>query len=394
MKFVQFWVFLCLLSVEVLHVSESITVKFLNREPLYVEPGRTLVLEAEFQLQPNEQIMFSTWERENSDGEVRLARNNKANNDRTFVEKDGALLRIKGVIKSDYGLYKVIVTATDGIQVTDYRSVIEITNPSTPSLAMKCSVPTQGAQWDSPRFSWQVDGVSVTNETAELDGSLLRLINLGRNYTCVTDSSQGTGKVEVLMKVLPSCVCVSVRFPSQQPVYVVSGQNLVLQAEIQLPSGDHVTKVTWEHEAEEKRNSGKITTMLAEYPARSSGERTTVDKGGSVMTLRNYQRTDNGVYTVTVRDQKGGQSSARCTVHEYEAVHHVSIMVNVSHSSLHCMEAWGTDPVFRWLHEKVAVTDAVGHVSADGTSLYLNAALCGHFTCMLEAWPSCSGGTQ
>ncbi|KAB5532931.1 hypothetical protein PHYPO_G00125750 [Pangasianodon hypophthalmus] len=182
--------------------------------------------------------------------------------------------------------------------------------------------------------------------------------------------------------VLPSCLCVSVRFPSQQTVYVVSGQNLVLQAEFELPQGDHITKVTWEHEVEGRRNSGKTT--VAEYPAKSSGGRVTVDKGGSVMTLRNYQRTDNGVYTVTVRDQKGGQSSAHCTVHEYEAVHHVSVMVNVSHSSLHCMEAWGTEPVFRWLHEKAAVTEAVGRVSADGTSLYLNTALCGHFTCMVS----------
>lgn len=67
-----------------------------------------------------------------------------------------------------------------------------------------------------------------------------------------------------------------------------------------------------------------------------------------------------------------------------EAVHHVSVMVNVSHSSLHCMEAWGTEPVFRWFHEKAVVTEAVGRVSADGTSLYLNTALCGHFTCVVS----------
>ncbi|KAK3541203.1 hypothetical protein QTP86_016201 [Hemibagrus guttatus] len=184
--------------------------------------------------------------------------------------------------------------------------------------------------------------------------------------------------------VLPTCLCVSVRFPSQQTVYVVSGQNLVLQAEFELPPGDQVNKVTWQHEVEGKRDAGKTITTVAEYPARSAGGRVTVDKGGSVITLGNYQRADNGVYTVTVWDQKGGQSSARCTVHEYDAVHHVSIMVNVSHSSLHCMEAWGTEPVFRWLHEKVAVTEAVGRVSADGTSLYLNTALCGHFTCMVS----------
>lgn len=96
---------------------------------------------------------------------------------------------------------------------------------------------------------------------------------------------------------------------------MVSGHNLVLQAEFELPRGDHITKVTWEHEVEENENSGKIT--VAEYPPTSSGGRVTVDKGGSVMTLQNYQSADSGMYTVTVRDQKGGQSSARCTVYEY-----------------------------------------------------------------------------
>lgn len=94
---------------------------------------------------------------------------------------------------------------------------------------------------------------------------------------------------------------------------MVSGQNLVLQAEF--PQEDHITKVTWEHEVKGKTNSRK--SVIAEYPAKSSEGRVTLDKDGSVMTLRSYQRADNGVYTVTVRDQKGGQSSASCTVHEY-----------------------------------------------------------------------------
>ncbi|KAL0171246.1 hypothetical protein M9458_031557, partial [Cirrhinus mrigala] len=64
------------------------------------------------------------------------------------------------------------------------------------------------------------------------------------------------------------------------------------------------------------------------------------------------------------------------------AVHHVSVMVNVSHSVLHCMETWGTEPTYTWLHEKVVVTEKVGHVSADGTSLYVSGTFCGHFTCV------------
>lgn len=136
--------------------------------------------------------------------------------------------------------------------------------------------------------------------------------------------------------VLPTCLCVSVRFPSQQTVYVVSGQNLVLRAEFEVPQGDQVTRVTWEQEVEGKRNAGKIITTVAEYPPRNSGGRVTVDKGGSVITLRNFQRTDNGVYTVTVRDQKGGQSSARCSVHEYGMNHlyKISSVLNASRIDL------------------------------------------------------------
>lgn len=110
----------------VLHMSLSITVRFLRKEALYVAPGRTLVLEAQFELQKNEKILFRTWERKNSDGEVRLAEDDKANNNRTFVEKNGALLRINRVENSDFGLYKVTVTAATGEQASDLRQVIKI----------------------------------------------------------------------------------------------------------------------------------------------------------------------------------------------------------------------------------------------------------------------------
>ncbi|KAG7283332.1 hypothetical protein CRUP_000858, partial [Coryphaenoides rupestris] len=66
-------------------------------------------------------------------------------------------------------------------------------------------------------------------------------------------------------------------------------------------------------------------------------------------------------------------------------VHHVSVGVNVSVSSLVCSEAWGTEPTFTWLHERVAVTTVVGRVSADGKTLVVShVPLCGHFTCMVS----------
>lgn len=68
-----------------------------------------------------------------------------------------------------------------------------------------------------------------------------------------------------------------------------------------------------------------------------------------------------------------------------EAVHHPSVRVNASHSSLFCVETWGTDLKFSWLHERAAIADAVGHVSADGKTLFISSApICGHFTCMVS----------
>lgn len=107
-------------------MSVSITVKFPNKEPLYIALDRTLVLEAEFQLQQGERIILRTWERKNSGGEVRVAKSDTTNNNRTFVEKNGALLRINGVIDSDYGTYKVTVTAANGDQMSDSRQVLKM----------------------------------------------------------------------------------------------------------------------------------------------------------------------------------------------------------------------------------------------------------------------------
>ncbi|XP_053084018.1 uncharacterized protein LOC113532664 isoform X1 [Pangasianodon hypophthalmus] len=202
MRFFQLWVTLWLFTLKDLHMATSITVKFPNKEPLYIALGRTLVLEAQFQLQEGERVILQTWERKNSDGEVRVAEGGRSKQNRTFVEKNGALLRINGVKDSDYGIYKVTFTAASGDQVSDSRQVLKITNPPKAYLSMQCSIPRKGAQWDSPVFSWQVDGVDMTNQTGEIsvDGSTLLLKNLSRSYTCTTDSSQGTSKVAVHLK--------------------------------------------------------------------------------------------------------------------------------------------------------------------------------------------------
>ncbi|XP_048009204.1 uncharacterized protein si:dkeyp-97a10.2 isoform X2 [Megalobrama amblycephala] len=178
-----------------------------------------------------------------------------------------------------------------------------------------------------------------------------------------------------------SVQCLSVRFTNQQSVYVIRSQNLILQAQIELLEGERVAKVTWEHSA---KTSGKSSTV-AEFPHNVMGDwRVTLEEQGSMLKIKDFQAEDGGVYTVTVTDQSGQRRSAQQTIQEYLAVNHVSVMVNVSHSVLHCMEAWGTEPSFSWLHEKVAVTEKVGHVSADGTSLIVSSTFCGHFTCVVS----------
>ncbi|XP_016110359.1 uncharacterized protein [Sinocyclocheilus grahami] len=174
--------------------------------------------------------------------------------------------------------------------------------------------------------------------------------------------------------------CLSVPFTNQQLLYVIKGQNLIPQAQIELLDGEHVVKETLDQIA---KTSG-TSSALAEFPHKVSDGIVTLEQQGATLKIRDYQAADAGVYTVTVPDQSGQRLSAQRTVQEYLAVHHVSVMVNVSHSVLHCMEAWGTEPTFTWLHEQVVVTEKVGRVSADGTSLYVSGTFCGHFTCVVS----------
>ncbi|XP_051577386.1 uncharacterized protein LOC127454311 [Myxocyprinus asiaticus] len=174
--------------------------------------------------------------------------------------------------------------------------------------------------------------------------------------------------------------CLSVHFTNQQPIHVIKGHNLNLQAQIDLLDGERITKVTWDRQA---KNSRKNSTV-AEFPGKISDGRAIVEQQGAMLKIRDYQPSDSGVYTVTVTNQSGQRRSTQQTVDEYLAVNHVSVMVNVSHCILHCLEAWGTEPTFTWLHEQAAVTETVGHVSADGTSLYVSSTFCGHFTCVVS----------
>ncbi|XP_077432780.1 uncharacterized protein LOC144058273 isoform X2 [Vanacampus margaritifer] len=189
--------------------------------------------------------------------------------------------------------------------------------------------------------------------------------------------------------------CISVHISNDEPVYIIPGSTLVLRAHIQYGSPDELAAVTWERQPESAAPDGRA--VLASCPGGSlplpvqcggatrPNVRASVEREASVLHVSEYGKADVGVYAVTVTGKAGQSSTARCIVREYEAVHHVTVSINVSHSSLVCGEAWGTEPQFSWLHERDAVTGSVGRVSADGATLVVTKLpICGHFTCVVS----------
>ncbi|KAM8869453.1 uncharacterized protein AB9W97_016790 isoform 1-T2 [Spinachia spinachia] len=198
-------------------------------------------------------------------------------------------------------------------------------------------------------------------------------------------------KAAVLILLLPRGLrCMSVRILNEEPVHVMPDSSLLLRARIEHGAQEEVSAVTWEREPESGVGHDRVT--LARCPAAvpecaATTPNVHVSVGPRETTLRvdGYGGADGGVYAVTVTDRKGAETTAHCVVRSYEAVHHVSVSINVSHSSLLCGEAWGTEPRFSWFHERVAITDTVGRVSGDGTTLYVTRTpFCGHFTCVVS----------
>lgn len=198
-------------------------------------------------------------------------------------------------------------------------------------------------------------------------------------------------RVAPLLLLMPCCSkSVSVRILNEEPVHVIPGTSLLLRAHIEFEPQEKVSRVIWERETETGPTPNKVT--LATCPG-SSGQCTgtkpnvtvKVAKKETTLQINGYKPLDGGVYAVIVSDQNGTQDTGHCIVREYEAVHHVSVSINVSHSTLVCGEAWGTDPHFSWLYERKAVTQSVGRVSQDGTTLVITKTpICGLFTCMVS----------
>lgn len=181
----------------------------------------------------------------------------------------------------------------------------------------------------------------------------------------------------------------TVRILNEEPVHVIPGYDLLLHARIESSAREKIAMVTWERETETGPAPDRVTlaTCPSNSPCAGTRPNITANMGGqeTALHIRGYEAADGGDYIVTVTLQNGNKTSARCIVREYEAVHHVSVSINVSHSMLVCAEAWGTEPTFSWLYNRVALTQTVGQVSRDGTVLRITQSpICGRFTCRVS----------
>ncbi|KAG8009873.1 hypothetical protein GBF38_013934, partial [Nibea albiflora] len=198
-------------------------------------------------------------------------------------------------------------------------------------------------------------------------------------------------RVALLLLLMPcGFQCMSVHIINEQPVHVIPGSNLVLKARIEPRSQEQIALITWEREPEtglapEKVTLAKCPSSTVQCSCKRPNAHVKVEQQETTLEIVGYSNSDSGIYAVTVTDQTGAKTIAHCIVRMYEAVHHVSVSINTSHSLLVCGEAWGTDPHFSWLHERVPITKSVGRVSEDGTTLSVTMnPFCGHFTCMVS----------
>ncbi|XP_031431684.2 uncharacterized protein LOC105901678 isoform X3 [Clupea harengus] len=187
-------------------MTNDLAVSFLTTGSLYVALGQTLVLEATVDKSPDVNVVLVTWERNNPTGSLRLAEYpGRIFNPRVTLEREGEWIRLSDVQESDYGNYTVSVTDSYGTQKHDMKIVLKAEKPPEASVVLLCDVSREEAQWDSPVFTWLVDGVELTNQTANMSdgGSKLHLQGMkGHNYTCISNSSLGTS---VSHFIIPEC---------------------------------------------------------------------------------------------------------------------------------------------------------------------------------------------
>lgn len=169
----------------------GVLVRFPYKAPVYVAPGRALLLQAQIEVKPEERVLLITWDLRRNGGELRLDTNK--NPDVNNVQYE-----VSNVTDAVYGTYVVTVTDTNGDQKSASVEVRKSLNPPQASLSLQCSVVPEGALWDTPRFSWWVnDSIKTTNLSS--DGSILHLSgSVDDSYRCVINSSQGTSTVQII----------------------------------------------------------------------------------------------------------------------------------------------------------------------------------------------------
>lgn len=116
--------------------------------------------------------------------------------------------------------------------------------------------------------------------------------------------------------------CMSVRILNEEPIYVIPGSRLDLQAQIEHGPQEEVSMVTWERMTETGRNPQRET--LATCPGKSvkcagtgPGVSVNVEQQETTLQISKYSRADSNVFTVTVTDGKGAKTTAQCIVREY-----------------------------------------------------------------------------
>lgn len=70
------------------------------------------------------------------------------------------------------------------------------------SISLLCEAAIERASWDDTTYSWSVDGVEVSNQTANLsaDGRRLHLSGMrGHKYNCIASNSLGISIVHYII---------------------------------------------------------------------------------------------------------------------------------------------------------------------------------------------------
>ncbi|XP_062398919.1 uncharacterized protein LOC134088803 isoform X2 [Sardina pilchardus] len=197
----------CSILAMCVHIVQGLSVHFKNPHPFYVALGRELVLEASIEKTlPVEKIFMVAWECNTASGSRRLATwqsdAGKTQEARISIENGGTTLKISGVQESDFGRYTITVTDQDGTQTLTEKEVSKSEKPPEASVELRCDVSGERAHWDSPVVTWLIDGVEVTNQTANVSdgGSRLHLQEVtGHNYTCISNSSLGTSVAQFII---------------------------------------------------------------------------------------------------------------------------------------------------------------------------------------------------